>query len=90
MTEKQTVKIAEASEHHLRWFAENHLGISLPHHTRVEVMRSKVQAAWDKDEIPLPPDDAEGFEQDAAPARPIKRAAATPRAAARRTCSTCA
>lgn len=50
MSDKK-IALAQASEEQLRTFAETHLGISLPQGAKIETLRAKVAAAWNKDEI---------------------------------------
>jgi hypothetical protein len=56
MSQKR-IPIAEASEAELRQFAETVLGMSIHPGAKIETVRAKVQAAWDKAEIVLPGDE---------------------------------
>jgi hypothetical protein len=55
MSEKK-IPIAEATEEQLRAFAETHLGISIHANSKIETLRAKVSAAWNKDEITVSDD----------------------------------
>lgn len=53
---QKTIPIDKANERQLRDFAESHLGMTLPPNARIETLRAKVAAAWNKEEIPVPVD----------------------------------
>ncbi len=54
------VKIADASEQQLRDFGRDTLGLTLPPNCKIETLKAKIQAAWDKDYVVV--DDAEAPE----------------------------
>ena len=49
----KTIPIGEATEAQLRLFALNSLGITIKETAKIETVRARVQAAWDKPEIPV-------------------------------------
>lgn len=55
MSDKK-IPLAQASEEQLRVFAETHLGIVIPPGSKIEALRAKVAAAWNKDEIVIQDD----------------------------------
>ena len=50
MSQKK-IPISEATEQQLRDFASTHLQLDIHHNAKLETVRSKVEQAWDKDEI---------------------------------------
>lgn len=52
MSTDKKININDATEKQLRWFAEAYCGLAaFPGNTKIETIRSRVAAAWGKDEI---------------------------------------
>ena len=69
--------IADASDEQLRTFGRNTLGLTLPPNCKIETLRAKVAAAWDKDYL-LEPEAEDVPKQNGSAPVPITDAQAAP------------
>ena len=59
------IPIREATEKELREFASGTLGMTIKSTAKLETVRARIQAAWDKDEITVPDHEVPETEQEA-------------------------
>jgi len=67
------VPIGEANATQLRAFAANTLGFTMPGNTKIETIRAKISAAWDKDYILVPEDESPPAFQEGQSPNPVTR-----------------
>lgn len=53
MSEQKKIALKAATQAQLRAFAQAYLGMSFPPNAKTEAIRSKIRAAWTKEEIPI-------------------------------------